>query len=174
MQDKYIVIDKAKRVINAGVFPGEPAMVIAAESERGNEAIFGIDGADKVGWTYLKGAGAFISPNKSRDEIKAEIADLRWQREVGGTVWLGRPVNTQRDAVSMLAGAIMQGETQSVWPLRWKFNDGQFYDMTATDFQQLGLAVRAHINAAFAWEDAELARLASTPDDQLKNFALNV
>lgn len=173
LADHYLLVDSASIVREYGCFPADDKSVVGElAGERGLSPIWGVAiGSPDVVGQYWDGKKLVpVERSVSRAELAQRIARARWEREIGGTNWQGRPVNTERDAVAILAAAIMQGETQSVWPARWKFNDGLFYDMTAGDFQQLGLAVRAHINAAFAWEDAQLIRLSATPDVELGGF----
>lgn len=55
---------------------------------------------------------------------------------------------------------------------RWKASEGQWVDMTADLFQTVYAAGAAHIAIAFAWQEAEEARLAATPDDGLTTFVV--
>ena len=172
MNQDYIVIDASNALISFGNTNCDPDFVRNHWAKDGGVVIFGVK-ADDSDLGRLWVGGVIVDRPASRAEIAAQIAEQRWQQETGGTVWLGRPVNTQRDAVAMLAGAIMQGETQGVWPQTWKFNDGQFYAMTPDDYRALGLAVRGHVSSAFEWEKQQLERLAAAPDSELSGFIIN-
>lgn len=113
-----------------------------------------------------------VVPVVTREQIAAQIADARWRHETGGTVWQGKPVNTEREAIVLLNMAVDYGVASGTFPAAWKFNDGAFYVLSAADYESLRNAVRAHIQAAFAWEAAELRRLADVADADLIHFTM--
>ncbi|WP_027469167.1 DUF4376 domain-containing protein [Deefgea rivuli] len=172
LSKQYIVVNAAGVVVNAGHFPiGDPAVVIAGEAARGNTAIFGIDGFDHVGCIYQD--GEFVPQPKSRAAIATEIADRRWQKEVGGTIWNGHPVNTEREAQSKLNAAITSGVTLGVWTAGWKFDDGVFRTVTQDELKSIGAAVATHVGNAYAWEATELHRLSMMADSDLIYFEMD-
>lgn len=56
---------------------------------------------------------------------------------------------------------------------RWKASEGQWVTMTAALFAAVYTAEADHIASAFAWQEAEEARLAATPDEELSEFVLS-
>ncbi|MBM5575834.1 DUF4376 domain-containing protein [Deefgea sp. CFH1-16] len=131
-----------------------------------------VAGVAKVGQRYIDGVLVDVVPVVTREHIAAKIADTRWQYETGGTIWQGKPVNTERDAVALLKMAVDDGRSSGIWPPEWKLDDGVFYPLSAGDYESLRVAVRVHIQAAFAWEATELQRLASVADADLSHFTM--
>ena len=131
-----------------------------------------VAGMARLDQRYVDGQLVDVVPVVTREQIAAQIADTRWRHETGGTVWQGKPVNTEREAIVLLNMAVDYGIASGAWPAAWKFNDGVFYALSAADYDSLRGAVRAHIQAAFAWEAAELRRLAGIADADLIHFTM--
>lgn len=93
-------------------------------------------------------------------DLKAYAAHRRWLKEIGGTVWNGWLVYTDRESQSKIISerlAIEAGERND--PDGWKFADGQFRMVSNADFISLSSAVREHVRACFAIEAAVLAQI---------------
>ena len=71
----------------------------------------------------------------------ADIANIRWEKEVGGILWNGYQVNTSRESVAALRGVSME----------WKFING-WATLTSSQLQSLYTAVSEHVEACFARE----------------------
>jgi len=98
------------------------------------------------------------------EDIKARLASYaarkRFSVEVGGAVWNGWPVHTDRDSQSKIIAerlAIEAGERAD--PDGWKFADGIFRLVSNDDFVALASAVRAHVRNCFAIEAAVLDQI---------------
>lgn len=92
------------------------------------------------------------------EEFMHYAADKRWQKEVGGTLWNGLPVHTDRESQSKIIAerlAIEAGERDD--PDYWKFADGVFRQVSNEDFTSLASAVRQHVRDCFALEGQVLA-----------------
>lgn len=96
------------------------------------------------------------------EQIKASLADhaaqKRYEKEVGGTIWNGWPVHTDRESQSKIIAeglAIEAGERTD--PDAWKFADGVFRMVSNEDFTSLASAVRQHVRDCFALEGQVLA-----------------
>ncbi|GAA5787311.1 DUF4376 domain-containing protein [Chitiniphilus shinanonensis] len=111
-----------------------------------------------------------------RQQLTTTIATTRYQRETAGTTielaGATVPVLTEREAIAVLTSAIVAGESLGNWPTGWKFADNVFRPVTPDDLRAAALACHAHVQAAFAWEAGELARLAATPDESLDRFEI--
>jgi hypothetical protein len=90
----------------------------------------------------------------------ARIADLRYQAEVGGTMWNGWPISTDRDSQAKLNSAYVLAR-DGHWPTGagWKFGDGVYRTLTADEVIDMALTVSAHVQSCFAHEAALLADL---------------
>ena len=86
------------------------------------------------------------------------IADRRYQAEVGGTVWNGWPISTDRDSQAKLNAAYVMAR-DGHWPTGagWKFGDGAYRSLTVGQVQEMALTVSAHVQACFSHEAALLA-----------------
>lgn len=108
--------------------------------------------------------GKLITPEQKAAKTKADLiayaAAKRYEKEVGGTVWNGWPVHTDRESQSKIIAerlAIEAGERAD--PDGWKFADGVFRMVSNADFMLLASAVREHVRDCFALEAAILAQI---------------
>jgi Domain of unknown function (DUF4376) len=89
-------------------------------------------------------------------------AAKRWEREVGGTVWSGWPVLSDRESQSKIiaeAVAIEKGERADGDP--WKFADGEFRQLTNDQMDELAATVRLHIRNSYGIEAQVLGAIAA-------------
>lgn len=85
--------------------------------------------------------------------LQEYAAAKRWEREVGGTVWNGWPVLSDRESQSKIiseAVAIEKGERTDGDP--WKFADGEFRPLTNEQMDDLAAAVRLHVRNSYGIE----------------------
>ena len=109
-----------------------------------------------------------VAPPPTKAELRSRAAEKRWEVEVGGTVWNGWPVATDRESQNKVMGefiGIMAGIRNGGG---WKFADGVFRPLSNQEAQAMGLAVRAHIAAAFM---TEAALIAGIDAGNITNFA---
>lgn len=100
------------------------------------------------------------TPEQIKASLAAYAADCRWQKEVGGTIWNGWPVHTDRESQGKIMAerlAISEGERDD--PDGWKFADGSFRMVSNADFIALSNAVREHVRSCFAIEAGVLAQI---------------
>lgn len=101
-----------------------------------------------------------LDPNERKSQLSAYAADVRWQKEVGGTLWNGWPVHTDRESQGKIIAerlAIEAGERDD--PDGWKFADGQFRMVSNADFIDLSNAVRDHVRQCYAIEALVLTKI---------------
>lgn len=92
--------------------------------------------------------------------LQEYAAAKRWEREVGGTVWNGWPVLSDRESQSKIiaeALAIEKGERADGDP--WKFADGEFRPLTNEQMDDLAAAVRLHVRNSYGIEAQVLAAI---------------
>ena len=92
--------------------------------------------------------------------LQEYAAAKRWEREVGGTVWNGWPVLSDRESQSKIiaeAVAIEKGERIDGDP--WKFADGEFRQLTNEQMDDLAAAVRLHVRNSYGIEAQVLAAI---------------
>ena len=95
---------------------------------------------------------------QAKADLIAYVAQKRWEKEVGGTVWNGWPVHTDRESQSKIIAerlAIEAGARDD--PDGWKFADGVFRMVSNEDFIALSNAVREHVRQCYAIEAQVLA-----------------
>lgn len=105
------------------------------------------------GYTVREYTPPELTPEEIKARLAAYAAECRWQKEVGGTLWNGWPVHTDRESQGKIIAerlAIEAGERDD--PDGWKFADGIFRLVSNTDFVLLSNAVRDHVRTAFAIE----------------------
>jgi hypothetical protein len=93
------------------------------------------------------------------DEIRAarlaELANLRWEKETGGTVFNGMPIATDAVSQTKYIGAVVGAQIAPNAVINWKMADGTFVSLDAQAITAVAMAVRAHVQACFDRE-AEL------------------
>lgn len=82
----------------------------------------------------------------------AEIAAARYEREVGGTVLNGNPVDTDREMQSKIAGAMAAFQAGFITSVDWKFGGSTFVTLTGEQVQAVARAVTQHVQECFTWE----------------------
>lgn len=121
--------------------PAYGRKLIAAEQEDGS---FVVDGPAEI--------LALLDAGPSKERLKAYAADKRWQIEIGGYVWNGHLVATDRDSRSIIGQerqAISLGERAD--PDGFKI-DGQLVMVSNADFIAMSNAVREFVRTCFAVE----------------------
>lgn len=118
-----------------------------------------------------------VEPPRPAGEIRAgllaEIGARKNAMRDGG--FLVDDVLWDSDAGARLAYAELAQRLAAdpLFTTRWKASEGQWVTMTAALFAAVYTAGAAHIAAAFAWQEAEEARLAATPDEELSEFVIS-
>lgn len=113
----------------------------------------------EVGQLYDDSRG-FTAPQAGVDELASHAANLRWRKETGGTTWNGYPVHTDRESQAKLNAAYVMAR-DGLWAdgAGWKFADGLFRPLTATEAQDLAKTVSAHVQGCYAVEAQVLAEI---------------
>lgn len=99
-------------------------------------------------------------PPPTKQELSWYAAQKRYEKEVGGTIWTGWPVHTDRESQSKIIAerlAIEAGERSD--PDGWKFADGVFRMVSNADFMALASAVRQHVRDCFTLEAVVLSQI---------------
>lgn len=94
---------------------------------------------------------------------KAELAAIRWSKEVGGTVLNGASVPTDRETQSKLTGAALAATLNPAFTVRWKLPSG-FVTFDATQITAVALGVLSFVQACFAREDELSADIDAATD----------
>lgn len=131
-------------------------------------------------------AAAYDPTEHVKIEKRAELADLRWQKETGGFMFqpAGAPrayrfVST-REAMGPVMGAVLAVQVGAFLdPTLWKTAEGEFVPIAATDVVPLFKAFAAHVSASFAeeadkenqikaatWEDAASITIEAAPAEK--------
>ena len=101
------------------------------------------------------------APSLTFDELKAqkkaEIAAVRYAREIAGTTVNGITIDTGRDSQALITGAALAAVIDPQYSLNWKTAAG-FIHLTATEIIAVAQSVRAHVQSCFDRE-AELVAL---------------
>jgi hypothetical protein len=112
---------------------------------------------------FLLNGGVFnppAAPVRTKAELIAYAADLRWRREQAGTIWNGWPIHTDDRSQGKILSelqAIAQGVR--IDGDGWKFADGQFRSVANADFPALAIAAREHVRTVFGIEAGLLASI---------------
>ena len=84
----------------------------------------------------------------------ADLADMRWEKETGGTIWNGVTLATDDRSKIMIEGARSSAEANSAYTVNWKVVPGQFSTLTAAQIISASDQVRAHVQGCFDNEKA--------------------
>lgn len=109
-------------------------------------------------------------PPLTFDELKAqkkaEIAAVRYAREIAGTMVNGITIDTERDSQALITGAALAAVIDSNYSLNWKTAAG-FIHLTAPEIIAVAQAVRAHVQTCFDHEGELVAQVdaAQTAED---------
>jgi hypothetical protein len=104
-------------------------------------------------------------------DLNAYVANLRYEKEIGGTVWNTYPVHTDRESQNKISAevlAISLGLRQDGDP--WKFKDGEFRPITNAQMTDIANTVRSHIRNVFGKESLVIDKINSkeiTTTDQI-------
>ena len=87
------------------------------------------------------------SLERARAEKIAQLAAFRYQAETAGVIWRGHRFASDRESVSAVSIAALQGHAQ-----RWKCADGQWVRLDAEALQALAEVLADHRRCCFARE----------------------
>jgi hypothetical protein len=85
----------------------------------------------------------------------AGLAELRWEKETGGTTFNGLSIATDAVSQTKIIGAVVGAQIDPNAVINWKTADGAFVTLDAHAITAVAMAVRAHVQACFDRE-AEL------------------
>lgn len=122
-------------ICSTGYYEGDRASGADVEVERRPEA--GMEWNGSWGW--------------SKASLLAIAAEKRYRVEVGGKTIMGAPFRTDRESQGLISGAaaLTKITGQSI---KWKTPSG-FIEATASQIEQVAIAVGNHVQACFAAED---------------------
>lgn len=86
-----------------------------------------------------------------RAQWKAELAAIRYEKEIGGFTLNGVSIGTDREDQAMVTGALVAFNAGAITEIKWKAASG-FVTLDATAFAAIAGAVAGHIQACFANE----------------------
>lgn len=89
-----------------------------------------------------------------RAQKRRDVANMRYQREIGGVELRGMNIATDRESQALITGAALQATVDEDYTCQWK-TQGGFVSLSAQQIIGIAQAVRAHVQACFDRE-AEL------------------
>lgn len=117
--------------------------------EEGPEAFAGVENGR---WTIRT---ALPTVTELRLRKSADLANVRWQKEIGGTTFNGMPIATDAVSQTKYIGAVVGAQIDPNAVINWKMADGTFVTLDAQAITAVAMAVRAHVQACFD-NEAEL------------------
>lgn len=88
---------------------------------------------------------------KLKSNLRAVIADLRYNHEVGGITVSGAVIKTDRESQATITGAYSRAQADSTTTVAWKADNG-FVELDCASIIGFGDAVFDHVQACFAYE----------------------
>ena len=83
-----------------------------------------------------------------KDRLKAKLADVRYQHEVGGVTINGALVKTDRESQATITGAYARASVNPATTVSWKADNG-FVVIDAAEIMFFGDAVFSHVQGCF-------------------------
>ncbi|MFT4099003.1 MAG: DUF4376 domain-containing protein [Rhodoblastus sp.] len=101
----------------------------------------------------------------AKSTVLRDLANLRWRREVAGTLAEGMAIPTDATAQSKFAGAVMAAMLDPAYVVTWKLAYGNFVTLGHDQIVAIAQAVRAHVQGCFDHEATLSAQVeaAATP-----------
>nr|WP_018865131.1 DUF4376 domain-containing protein [Thioalkalivibrio sp. ARh3] len=103
-------------------------------------------------WSEVEATLSQISDERGHSELLAQIAEMRWQRETGGTALNGIEISTDRQSQALITGAFSSAkdaqENGEPFTLQWK-GRAEWVQLDADQVIEMGRAVRSHVQACF-------------------------
>ena len=93
-----------------------------------------------------------------KTQKKAEIAAMRYEAEIAGTVVNAVTIDTGRDSQALITGAAVAAMLDDDYSLNWKTESG-FIHLTAPEIIAVAQAVRAHVQLCFDREGELVAQV---------------
>lgn len=137
---------------------------IAAAAGAAPEASLYADGVLYVDGVTQAALDAALAAHDPTTAAKARLvdyaADKRWRVETGGLTVGGTRVDTSRESQSMIANAHAYVAASGATSISYKADSG-WVTMDAATVTAVALAIGAHVQAAFAAEEAADAAIAA-------------
>lgn len=126
-----------------------------------------------VGWQVIESTPANYGGSwyqtwntslKSKELIKKDVTDFRYQIEVGGVVVANNKYATDRESQTKyvaVAFDIQQQANVDAWTITWKTVDNKFVNLNAGQMTQVINVVRTHVQQCFD-KEAEYYQLIDT------------
>jgi hypothetical protein len=109
-----------------------------------------------------------------RAQKLADLANLRWEKETGGTTFNGMPVATDAVSQTKYIGAVVGAQIDPNAVINWKMADGTFVALDAAGITNVAMAVRAHVQACFDREaELKLEIEAASTTEEITAIDLN-
>ena len=115
-----------------------------------------------IRWETPDNAGAPLGAPMDRTDLKAWIAQRRWEEETGGVEVASVPIRTDRESQAMITGALTLAALNPSAVFPWKTETG-FVQLTVQQLQGVAAAVGSHVQECFARE-AQLIALVEASD----------
>ena len=121
------------------------------------EDILFLNDADTVGVGWRLKNGELSDPSDpklwdAKSRKKEEIADARWNAEIGGVEFGGMHMHTDRDSQAKYIGAIVAFQATGKLPQAWKGIDGWLPITQSDTLMGLAIAVQEHVNDCYMKE----------------------
>lgn len=101
---------------------------------------------------------------RNHNERLLELAQLRWEREIGGIVLQGMLIDTDRESQGLINGAVSRAMLRPESTVSFKTITGAFVSLDAETIKLIGLAVGDHVQACYAHEGTLATRILELKD----------
>lgn len=108
---------------------------------------------------YLPAGAMPTTLESAREKKKAQAASARYLAEVGGVVFAGSAIRTDRESQAQLSSAYTALKNGLLPGVDWKTSDGEFVTLALAQVEAIAQAVAAHVQSSFTMESSLCAAI---------------
>lgn len=89
---------------------------------------------------------------EAKEALFEKLSNIRFQHEVGGTIFQNVPLKTDRESTAIITAAYITALGDPEFTMNWKVANGVFSTLTAQHIIAVGTVIRNHVQACFNHE----------------------
>lgn len=93
-----------------------------------------------------------------------ELADFRWQKEIGGIVYNNLRIETTDRSKTLVTGAMLMAAQNPATTFQFKTTDDQYVEVAASDMLGIYAAIGLHVQSCFAKEQTVADQIKALTD----------
>ena len=111
---------------------------------------------------------------RTKESLLTEVANRRWQVEMGGIIVNGCAIDTGSESQAKINAVYVSLSSGLITDTQWKMADGLFELVTLEKLAPIALAVAAHVRACFVAEHTHVAAITALQTQaELDSYDIN-